>query len=876
MTAYQQPGPATQRIYHLVQFFRERNLSLTLLTRKSSLAQGAPQSQTALSWRDFQQIITNARQVLPADEFDQAAATFWQQPMHRHWVDLAQIHRRPFGLLIDLMGEYGFLFEDMPLQIEVKQHDPRRLWIHAESKNESTTNIALSYLIAAEIKSFASLCGLSKLNVDVTLRPQGFDLHCTNGAPSLSFFQQIIRAVKRPPIPRLMVNLDSLRLSTSQLRTTVFQLSAQLDETRSQLTNERGKIAELLTVLDIPSFVINEDQSIIHPQGRSSLLHLPIEPFGTLAGLLDQLDSASRQDCARLIDEAVQTEFQMLKTKLVTKQDTERSLTRQITLLLYPDNQSNSITAYLLLDTQQVRKTSKHQAPHPAEHTMEAITQEAMCITGADGVIEWFNKKFLSLLERLEPQVMGVQIDHFIPQILSDDRLRSFYQDQSGAEWLTALPSRALRGEDAQVAIFLSARSFLDQGLRKKLYAITDRTLAVELKAKAEDAKAQFASQAEAVMAGQMTRGAAHDLGNLLTVIQAQTEALRAGVPDVAQSAFEPLVVATGDAANIVKNLLPAKDNEQEPAFCDLATLFKRIEPAIALTLGPSIKYQIEIQGQHSEVFCAIASLTMKSILLNLIANARDAITYAGEVTLRLVPHLTRHQQKKAPGGYHLIEIEDNGSGIPSAIRDRIFEPGFTTKTFRGGHGIGLGMLRQLLVDAGADILIEQSRSGGTLVRLFIPKAKRSPSYQPISRTEHPSHQPCALVVEPNHELQEFIALTLQALGYRVFRASDGRNAKTIFERRAQELNLIVCELVLPQWGSRDFLQLVLATKSQQRGLIVSAAAQSRLHQQLLAQIPWENLNKPFSHTALKAAIARATADKPSWPPADQMLPRPW
>ena len=76
MTAYQQPGPATQRIDHLIQFFRERNLSLTLLTRKSSLSQNAADSQTALSWRDFQQIITNARQVLPAHEFDQAAATF--------------------------------------------------------------------------------------------------------------------------------------------------------------------------------------------------------------------------------------------------------------------------------------------------------------------------------------------------------------------------------------------------------------------------------------------------------------------------------------------------------------------------------------------------------------------------------------------------------------------------------------------------------------------------------------------------------------------------------------------------------------------------------------------------------------------------------
>ena len=877
MTAYQQPGPATQRIDHLVQFFRERNLSLTLLTRKSSLSQNAADSQTALSWRDFQQIITNARQVLPAHEFDQAAATFWQQPMHRHWVDLARVQRRPFGLLIDLIGEQGFLFEDMPLQIKVKQHDPRRLWIHADSRGESTSNIALSFLIAAEIKSFAALCGLSGLHLDVTLRPQGFDLHCTNAAPAgRSFFRQILRTLKRPPVPRLMVNLDSLRLSAAQLRTRIFQLRAKLDETEQQLERERANTAALLSAFDIPHFFIREDHSMIHPKGQSSLGDLPLKPFSTVAGLLNQLDEASQQDCARLIDEAGQTDFQILKTKLFTKPDTQAPLNAVITLLLYAHDQSNNITAYLLKDNQHAQTHSADPAPRAALLMMEAMTQEAMCITGPNGVIEWFNKKFLSLLERLEPQVVGEPIDHFIPEILSDNRLRSFYQDQSGEAWLTALPARALIGADAQIPISLSARSFLDQGVRKKLYAITDRTFAVELKAKAEAAEARFALQADAIVAGQMTQGAAHDLGNVLTVIQAQTDTLKAEVPNVAQDAFKPLELATFDAANIVKRLLPAKDSELEPAACDLIKLFKDIEPAMALTLGPTIQYQIEIEGQSSELFCALASLPLKNILLNLIANARDAISLAGEVTLRLAPNLTQPQQKTISGDYHLIEIEDNGSGIPTAMRHRIFEPGFTTKTYRGGHGIGLSMIRQLLVDAGADILIEQSRSGGTLVRLFVPKAKKTPSSKPSSRTAYSGHQPYALVVEPTPELQDFIALTLQAQGFRVFRASDGRNAKTIFERRAQELDLIVCELVLPRWGSRDFLRLVLATKSQQRGLIVSASAQSRLHQQLLREIPWENLNKPLSHAALKAAIARATAEKPGWPQADQMLPRPW
>ena len=88
----------------------------------------------------------------------------------------------------------------------------------------------------------------------------------------------------------------------------------------------------------------------------------------------------------------------------------------------------------------------------------------------------------------------------------------------------------------------------------------------------------------------------------------------------------------------------------------------------MALTLGPAIQYQIEIEGQSSELFCALASLPLKNILLNLIANARDAISLAGEVTLRLAPNLTQPQQKTISGDYHLIEIEDNGSGIPTAM----------------------------------------------------------------------------------------------------------------------------------------------------------------------------------------------------------------
>ena len=872
MTTYHQSGPATQRISHFIQFFRERRLGLSLLTRNSSLAHNASQTHEALTWRDFQQIITNARQVLPAHEFDQAAATFWQQPMNRYWIDLAQIQRRPFGLLIDLVGEYGFLFEDMPLRIVVKQHDPQRLWIHAESLNESTTNIALSYLISAEVKSFAELCGLSQFSLDVTPRPRGFDLHCVTGVTSVPLVQRIIRAMQRPPISRLMINLDSLRLSASQLRATVFQQHAQLNETQRWLMDEQEKTAELLSTLNIAHFLVHQDDSITFAEDRTPIDLFPLERFSTLAGFCRQLDDASHQDCLRLIDEARHTAFKPLKTTLVIKTDT----ITEITLLLYPNNQNNNITVCLISDSTSIQKPAMRRAPRSAEPAIEAITQEAMCITGPRGTIEWFNQKFISVLERSEAEVLGAPINDFIPQTLTDDRLRSFYQDRSGNERLTALPAGALIRDDAQVAICLSAQSFLDQGRQKKLYAFTDRTSAVALSLKAQDAEAHFTAQAEAIIAGQMARGAAHDLGNLLTIIQAQTDQLKASTTAQNQNTFESLKSASADAALIVKSLLPGKGSSEAPSTCDLVSLVRDIEPAMALTLGPSIRHQIEIQGQPSELFCAMAPITLKSILINLIANARDAIANAGEVTLRLLPNTRELQQETIQGSYYIIEIEDNGSGIPAAMRDRVFEPGFTTKIYRGGHGIGLSMLKQLLVEAGAEITMEQSPSGGTLVRLLIPQAKRSSVSLPSPKNQYPMHQPCALVVEPAPELQDFIALTLQSLGYRVFRASDGLSAKTIFERHGQKLDLIVCALVLPRLGSRDFVQFVLTTKPHQSGLMISSNNPSALHQQLLRDLPWENLNKPFSHAALKTAITRATTERVHWEQADQMLPRPW
>jgi signal transduction histidine kinase len=235
----------------------------------------------------------------------------------------------------------------------------------------------------------------------------------------------------------------------------------------------------------------------------------------------------------------------------------------------------------------------------------------------------------------------------------------------------------------------------------------------------------QQAQKMEAV--GELAGGIAHDFNNILTVITATIKVLTDAVadkPDLA-AVGKLIVDAAGRGNDLTQRLL---------SFSRLQPLQPR-EADLNLLIAETMKLAKPALGEHIRVTTNFAAGLPPAIVdptqfttavLNLTLNARDAMPDGGTLVLEtggVDVDGADANGALAPGGYIMVAVRDNGSGIAAAIRHRVFEPFFTTKEIGRGSGLGLSMVCGFVKDAGGHVTIDSGEGQGTTVRMYLPQA---------------------------------------------------------------------------------------------------------------------------------------------------------
>jgi signal transduction histidine kinase len=228
---------------------------------------------------------------------------------------------------------------------------------------------------------------------------------------------------------------------------------------------------------------------------------------------------------------------------------------------------------------------------------------------------------------------------------------------------------------------------------------------------------------------GQLVRGVAHDFNNLLTAISANLEIiLRVSKETGVQRSAENAQHAAFRGARLTQSLL---------AFSGRQTLRSESVAASELLVGSQVLLQraageqvrLEIRPSVSTWKCHADPAQLEIALLNLIANARDAMPTGGRIMIStrnvLLPdhHVDESYRELPAGDYVEICVSDTGSGIPVEFRERVFEPFFTTKEPSYGAGLGLSQVQGFARQSGGDVAIESSAAAGTRVRLLLPRS---------------------------------------------------------------------------------------------------------------------------------------------------------
>ncbi len=255
-------------------------------------------------------------------------------------------------------------------------------------------------------------------------------------------------------------------------------------------------------------------------------------------------------------------------------------------------------------------------------------------------------------------------------------------------------------------------------------------TMADNLKKRDEEAKhleekLRYAEKMEAV--GTLARGIAHDFNNILTTAKGSVYILEKKLQknDPLKRYAEQIHNSLDKAKNLVESLLTfSRIQAINPVPVDLNSLIRRLKPLLVNIGGE--KVQVSVSLSEGDLTVRADVLQIEQVLMNLCANARDAMPDGGPLTIETrsvtgLSAVTGERISPETEKYALITVADSGLGMDDGLKDRIFEPFFTTKEVGKGMGLGLSIVYGIIEQHRGRIEVETRKGEGTVFLIYIP-----------------------------------------------------------------------------------------------------------------------------------------------------------
>ncbi len=352
------------------------------------------------------------------------------------------------------------------------------------------------------------------------------------------------------------------------------------------------------------------------------------------------------------------------------------------------------------------------------------------------------------------------------------------------------------------------------------LQRLTDELEArVETEAAAREAAQNRLNQAQRLQAlGQLAGGIAHDFNNMLQVVGGALALIQRRPDDAARVARLAATAedATERGTAITGRLLSlTRQGTLRSAPVEPLALLSDMASVLSHTLGAAIAIQVTAAPDLPPLLADRRQL--ETALINLAANARDAMPGGGRLTLSATLEFNpQHLSMEVlPGAFIRIEATDTGIGMDADTLARASEPFFTTKDVGRGTGLGLAMARGFVEQSGGGMRIESAPDRGTTVGLWLPCAPGTAAQPGSEPPRVPRRRGRVLLVEDDAPVRATLAEQLQELGFRVLAAADGAAALTALMGGA-EVAMLVSDLTMP---GMDGVALIRAAQRMRPGL---------------------------------------------------------
>jgi len=382
--------------------------------------------------------------------------------------------------------------------------------------------------------------------------------------------------------------------------------------------------------------------------------------------------------------------------------------------------------------------------------------------------------------------------------------------------------------------------------------------------------QAQLSQSQRLESVGRLAGGVAHDFNNLLTVINGYSDLALARLSraDPLRASVEQIRRAGERAAALTQQLLGfSRKQIIQPKPVDLNSI---IAETCSL-LKPLVGELIEIRTVLAPGLGAVVgdSGQVEQILMNLAANARDAMPRGGTLTIE-----TRNVEVAAndagrftdipPGQYVMLSLTDTGSGMTEVTRQKVFEPFFTTKAAGSGTGLGLATVYGIVKQNGGWIDVESELGKGSAFHIWLPRTDEVAASRAAAVPQTAAHgSERLLLVEDEADVRQYATQVLKAHGYAVLSAPDAESALALLEDQTGPIDLLVTDVVLPHMNGRDLAQRLKADRPAMQVLFTSGYAQDVIAEHGVLDPGVAYIAKPYTPEELNAKVREILAGPP-------------
>jgi signal transduction histidine kinase len=375
-----------------------------------------------------------------------------------------------------------------------------------------------------------------------------------------------------------------------------------------------------------------------------------------------------------------------------------------------------------------------------------------------------------------------------------------------------------------------------------------------------EQVEAQFIEAQKMEVIGQLASGVAHDFNNILGIIIGYSDLLN---PEIVpngpgQQYIEEIRHAAERATGLTRQLLVVSRKQTvQPVVLDLNAVVKDMEKMLRRLIDENIEMTVVPGKEIGRV--KVDSGYVGQVLMNLVVNARDAMPLGGKLTVATInatldENYARTHAGVVPGDYVMLSVSDTGTGITDEVKAHLFEAFFTTKPQGKGTGLGLTTCQTIVKQSGGHIGIYSEVGKGATFKVYFPRVEQplDGMARTIQAGPLPRGTETLLVVEDEPAVRHLTCNVLQAQGYNVLRANNGKEGLRVArDLKGQPIRLVVTDVIMPLMGGDEMAKSLKETYPDLKILFTSGYTDAAIAHHGVLEPGVMFLSKPFTPATL-------------------------